>query len=96
MKVLATALCSSLCWLPTPCAHTSTVPIVPMAGMTVVMVSKNPERLELASQTVHGAICKPCDVTKRADVHALVEEVVGKFHQVDLLVNCAGCMYFTL
>merc|ERR1712086_579314 len=65
-------------------------------GMTVVMVSKNPERLDLASQTVLGAICKPCDVTKRADVHALVAEVIGKFHQVDLLVNCAGCMYFTL
>ncbi len=31
-----------------------------------------------------------CDVTKKADVQAMVEQTMGKFGKVDILVNCAG------
>ena len=30
------------------------------------------------------------DVTKRASIDALVEEVVSRFGHIDVLVNCAG------
>merc|ERR1719491_934939 len=36
------------------------------------------------------------DVVDRKAVHAMAEEVMNTFHQIDVLVNCAGVMYFTL
>jgi NADP-dependent 3-hydroxy acid dehydrogenase YdfG len=64
--------------------------------MKVVMVAQNIDRLQQAAQTVQRSVCKTCDVAKRSAVQACVDEVLSECHQIDLLVNCAGVMYFTL
>jgi len=55
-------------------------------GATVVRVSR--------SMTGEGAM--QADVTDRAGVHAMVAAVVAQHGKVDILVNAAGVMYFTL
>jgi len=65
-------------------------------GATVVMCSRNLEKLEAAAKEVPGAIFFSVDVVKREAVHAMVAEVMAKHKQIDLLVNGAGVMYFTL
>ena len=41
-------------------------------------------------------LCARCDVTKRSDVVGLVQETEASLGGCDILVNCAGVMYFTL
>ena len=41
-------------------------------------------------------ICVSTDVTKREQVESLVETAERTLGHVDILVNVAGCMYFTL
>jgi NADP-dependent 3-hydroxy acid dehydrogenase YdfG len=60
------------------------------------MVSRSAERLAAAAAEVPGATCEAADVVDRAAVLALVARVVGAHGKIDLLVNCAGVMYFTL
>jgi NADP-dependent 3-hydroxy acid dehydrogenase YdfG len=38
----------------------------------------------------------PCDVADRAAVHAAFAQVREGLGPVDILINAAGCMYFTL
>ena len=64
-------------------------------GAKVVMVSRSmtPEKADVvAGDTVAVA----CDVVKRGDVKAMVDGVVDAHGAVDVVVNCAGVMYFTL
>lgn len=63
-------------------------------GMKVIMVSRSmtPEK----ASVVPGAVAMACDVVKRDAVHAMVAEAMKTCGKVDLLVNCAGVMYFTL
>lgn len=35
-----------------------------------------------------------CDITKFDDVIDLVKKTIEKFGQIDVLVNCAGSMYY--
>mmetsp|Transcript_78668 Transcript_78668/g.138742 ORF Transcript_78668/g.138742 Transcript_78668/m.138742 type:complete len:299 (-) Transcript_78668:50-946(-) len=63
-------------------------------GMKVVMVSRSLEKLE--AQKVPGSSCRQCDVVDAAAVHAMVDDVVKQLGKVDIVVNCAGVMYFTL
>jgi len=65
-------------------------------GAQVVMVSRSLPRLQAAAKGVPGAICKAADVTDRKAIHAVVNEVVSTHKKVDIIVNCAGVMYFTL
>lgn len=41
-------------------------------------------------------MCVPCDVTKREDVAALIRSAESALGPCDILVNCAGVMYFTM
>eukprot|EP00966_Prymnesium_polylepis_P186882 4331960-Prymnesium_polylepis.1 len=65
-------------------------------GATVIMCSRSLEKLEAAAKHVPGAVLHSVDVVNRAAVHAMVADVVAKHGRIDLLVNCAGVMYFTL
>eukprot|EP00550_Attheya_septentrionalis_P008648 CAMPEP_0198294586 /NCGR_PEP_ID=MMETSP1449-20131203/23168_1 /TAXON_ID=420275 /ORGANISM="Attheya septentrionalis, Strain CCMP2084" /LENGTH=252 /DNA_ID=CAMNT_0043994577 /DNA_START=45 /DNA_END=800 /DNA_ORIENTATION=- len=40
-------------------------------------------------------VCQECDVTQRESVAALVEQAESEFGPVDIMINCAGVMYFT-
>jgi len=61
-------------------------------GMTVVQVSRS----ITPASALPGATAIAADVTDRAAIHAAVATVIGDNGRVDLLVNCAGVMYFTL
>jgi len=65
-------------------------------GMKVVMVSRSLDKLESCKVKVPGASCWPCDVADAGAVHAMVEDVIKQVGKVDVVVNCAGVMYFTL
>lgn len=65
-------------------------------GMTVVLCARNMQRLAEAAQQVPGGCAKSLDVTKRVQVQETVDAVVAEHGRVDVLVNCAGVMYFTL
>eukprot|EP00929_Paragymnodinium_shiwhaense_P023889 TRINITY_DN1484_c0_g1_i2.p1 TRINITY_DN1484_c0_g1~~TRINITY_DN1484_c0_g1_i2.p1 ORF type:complete len:300 (+),score=60.57 TRINITY_DN1484_c0_g1_i2:71-901(+) len=70
-------------------------------GATVVLCARRKELLDKTRDEIVGkggkAIAAVCDVTKRESVHTTVEAAekeVGK--PIDILVNVAGVMYFTL
>lgn len=42
------------------------------------------------------AIAFQCDVTKREQTSAMVRQAISHYGKVDILVNCAGVMYYTL
>lgn len=67
-------------------------------GATVVMVSRSTEKLEAAMKeaNVPNAEILACDVSNSADVHAMITGLVERHGQLDVVVNCAGVMYFTL
>lgn len=65
-------------------------------GMTVVMAARNEARLKAAADQVSGSQMKLVDVVQRAGVQAMVDEVHAEHGRVDILVNCAGVMYFTM
>lgn len=70
-------------------------------GATVVLCARRKELLDKLKDEIVGkggkAIAKACDVTKREVVHTAIEEAekeAGK--PIDILVNVAGVMYFTM
>jgi len=70
-------------------------------GATVVLCARRKELLETLRDEIVGkggkAIAKVCDVTKRESVHSVVEEAEKEAGSpIDILVNVAGVMYFTL
>ncbi|KAH8086123.1 hypothetical protein JL720_7324 [Aureococcus anophagefferens] len=64
-------------------------------GAKVVMVSRSITQ-EKASAVKGDTVAVACDVVKRGDVKAMVDGVVDAHGAVDVVVNCAGVMYFTL
>ena len=60
------------------------------------MVSRSLERLQAAAKDIPNAVCAPADVIDRAAVHEMVAGVIETHSKIDLVVNCAGVMYFTL
>lgn len=63
-------------------------------GFAVAMVSRNREKLE-AARTELGpagekAVIIPCDVTDRAQVKAMVEQVISQLQTIDVVVCGAG------
>jgi len=65
-------------------------------GVTVVMAARNLGRLEEAAKSVPDAVLKQVDVIKRGAVQGMVDQVKEELGRVDILVNCAGVMYFTM
>ena len=60
------------------------------AGATVVVSARRTDRLEALVGELDGAVAIPCDVADGASIERLVEEVVGSFERIDVLVNNAG------
>lgn len=65
-------------------------------GATVVLVARSAEKLQATAAQLRGAVPIACDVTSREAVHQMVAEVERSQGRVDIVVNCAGVMYFTL
>lgn len=62
-------------------------------GHHLVLGARRTERLEkLVNDLGNNALAVTCDVTKRADVDALIQSAVDQFGRVDVLVNNAGIM----
>lgn len=61
------------------------------AGASVVLAARNQKQLEETANLVSGDyLIARTDVTRRADVEALVEKTLAKFGRIDILVNNAG------
>jgi NADP-dependent 3-hydroxy acid dehydrogenase YdfG len=72
------------------------------AGAHVALGARRVDRLEALATRITDAcsdsetlVCA-CDVTKRAEVEALVSAAKEKWGRVDILVNNAGVMYYTM
>ncbi len=64
-------------------------------GAKVAMAARRPDVLESAAQAIQKAtgaelLVRPTDVTKLAELEALVASVIQRFGGVDILVNNAG------
>jgi NAD(P)-dependent dehydrogenase (short-subunit alcohol dehydrogenase family) len=64
------------------------------AGGTVIIADINEDAAQALVESVSSWPNTPTalhvDVTSRASIETLVESVVGRFGQIDILVNCAG------
>jgi NAD(P)-dependent dehydrogenase (short-subunit alcohol dehydrogenase family) len=64
------------------------------AGADVVPTGRRVAEVQAAAAAVEGlgrrSLAQPCDVTDSASLGQLLHSVVGKFHDVQILVNCAG------
>lgn len=60
------------------------------AGASVVLTARSAESAEAAAKGIPGALGLAVDVTRPADVEAMVARTVGAFGRVDVLVNNAG------
>ena len=63
-------------------------------GATIVATSRNRHHLEVVAGEIVDAggraAALPCDVTDLHQVESMVEETVGRFARVDIVVNAAG------
>lgn len=73
------------------------------AGCDVTLAARRKEELVASQAEVQAAggdtcksLCVVTDVTQRASVLALVAAAEEAFGTTDIIVNCAGVMYFTL
>jgi NAD(P)-dependent dehydrogenase (short-subunit alcohol dehydrogenase family) len=58
-------------------------------GARVVIVARDPERLERAAETI-GAVAIRCDVTSSEQVKALADQVISDMGRLDIAVNASG------
>ena len=74
------------------------------SGASLVLGARRLSQLEQVAEACRTAhpdapgtiVCQACDVTARQDVQALVERAPGGgASKVDVLINCAGVMFFT-
>lgn len=59
-------------------------------GAKVVITSKDPNRLQKASEMINGVTIFPADVRKEKQVKNVVSKTMKKFGKIDVLVNNAG------
>ncbi len=71
-------------------------------GARVALAARREETLREVQETLKGpegkvqSVVVPADVTDRRQVRALVASAEEELGPVDVLVNCAGVMYYTL
>ncbi|KAH9241332.1 hypothetical protein K456DRAFT_1822784 [Colletotrichum gloeosporioides 23] len=69
-------------------------------GAHVALAARRPEALEGVKAKLAGTggkvLIHKTDVTKREDVESLMQTATEKLGPVDILVSCAGVMYFTM
>ncbi len=67
-------------------------------GAPVVLAARRQEALEEVRKSLDGAdsLSIPTDVTDRQAVRTLVARAEEEFGPVEVIVNCAGVMYYTL
>jgi len=69
-------------------------------GCAVAIAARRVEKLKEVESSITSnggkALSVATDVTKRDDVRALVKAAEDTLGPVDIMVNCAGVMYFTL
>ena len=71
------------------------VPKLAEAGAKLVLVARDAEKLEELVNNLEDdydieAIAVPTDITKYAQVEAMVQKAIAQFGQIDILVNAAG------
>jgi NAD(P)-dependent dehydrogenase (short-subunit alcohol dehydrogenase family) len=59
-------------------------------GHEVVLVSRTKKDLDTAARELGGGMALPADVTKPAEVEAVVAETLKGFERIDVVVNNAG------
>jgi NAD(P)-dependent dehydrogenase (short-subunit alcohol dehydrogenase family) len=64
-------------------------------GATVVIADINGAGAEEAAAAIQGAVGLQADVSSPADVSRIVDETVGRFGKLDILVNNAAIVPFT-
>lgn len=64
--------------------------VLAAAGARVALVARRADRLAEVAERIDGSLVIAADVSVRADVERLTEEVVERFGRVDVLVNNAG------
>jgi 3-oxoacyl-[acyl-carrier protein] reductase len=62
------------------------------AGASLVLGDRDTDGLETTVTMVAEGVGVPTDVSKKADVDALVERAVGHFGRLDVMANIAGIM----
>jgi len=62
------------------------------AGARLVLADRDEDNLGHTLKMVDEAIAVPTDVSKKADVHALVDAAVSHYGRVDVMANVAGIM----
>ena len=62
------------------------------AGARLVLADRDEDNLDKTLKMVDEAIVVPTDVSKKADVDALVDHAVSHFGRVDVMANIAGIM----
>ncbi|MBT8173420.1 MAG: SDR family oxidoreductase [Nitrosopumilus sp.] len=68
----------------------STAKILAENGATVIITSKNQERLEKASSEIPNSIGIVADIRNKEEVKNVVNKIIEKFGKIDILVNNAG------
>ena len=64
--------------------------VLAAAGAVVVLAGRRADRLEALATALPGAVAVPCDVSSDADCQRLVDTVLDRHGQIDVLVNNAG------
>ncbi|PHY04198.1 MAG: short-chain dehydrogenase [Thaumarchaeota archaeon] len=59
-------------------------------GATVVITSKNFEKLKKAELEITNSLAVPCDIKKKNEVKNVINQTIEKFGKLDILVNNAG------
>ena len=62
------------------------------AGARLVLADRDEENLEKTLKMVDEAVVVPTDVSKKADVDALIDQAVRHYGRVDVMANIAGIM----
>ncbi|KAF6248165.1 short-chain dehydrogenase [Nitrosopumilus sp. b3] len=68
----------------------ATAKILAENGATVIITSKNQERLEKASSVIPNSIGIVADIRNKEEVKNVVNKTIEKFGKIDILVNNAG------
>jgi len=61
-------------------------------GATVIITSKDHEKIEKAKQELGNIVAIAADITKESEVKNLIKNVIEKFGHIDILVNNAGVL----